>query len=38
MNWVNLQNPAEQFTNGLFGTITAANDPRIVQFGLKLMF
>ncbi|HWR54709.1 MAG TPA: carboxypeptidase regulatory-like domain-containing protein [Bryobacteraceae bacterium] len=37
-NWVNLQNPEEQRTNGLFGVITDARDPRIIQFGLKFLF
>ena len=37
-NWVNLQDPEGRVTQALFGQITTARDPRIVQFGLKLAF
>lgn len=38
MNWVNLQNPEGRASNPLFGVITSAGDPRILQFGLKYQF
>jgi hypothetical protein len=33
-----LQDPEGRVTQALFGQITTARDPRIVQFGLKLAF
>ncbi|HEU0138416.1 MAG TPA: carboxypeptidase regulatory-like domain-containing protein [Bryobacteraceae bacterium] len=37
-NWVNLESPQGNVSNALFGQITSARDPRIVQFGLKFLF
>lgn len=37
-NRVNLNNPVSTFTNSLFGRITSAGDPRILQFGLRYSF
>jgi hypothetical protein len=37
-NNVNFANPDRQQSDGEFGQITAARDPRILQFALKLMF
>jgi len=46
LNHANLRDPDESFTPGpgglnrsaTFGTITSARDPRIIQFGLRLLF
>jgi hypothetical protein len=38
LNSVNLYRPEMRVSNGSFGRITAAEDPRIMQFGLKLLF
>jgi hypothetical protein len=37
-NRVNLNNPNTTFTSNLFGRITTAGDPRILQFGLRYWF
>jgi hypothetical protein len=37
-NTVNLNNPRTSVGQGGFGTITSADDPRIMQFGLKFVF
>ncbi len=37
-NTVNFNNPTSNVSSGGFGTITGANDPRIVQLALKLFF
>lgn len=37
-NWVNYGNPNTTLGNALFGQITTARDPRIIQFGIKLNF
>lgn len=37
-NRVNLGNPTTNFSSGLFGRITGAGDPRILQFGLRYSF
>jgi hypothetical protein len=37
-NRVNLSNPNTALTNSLFGRITGANDPRILQLGLRYSF
>jgi hypothetical protein len=37
-NRVNLNNPTTTFTSSLFGRITGAGDPRILQFGLRYAF
>jgi hypothetical protein len=37
-NMVNYGNPNTSFGNALFGRITTARDPRIVQLGIKLNF
>lgn len=37
-NWVNYGNPNTTLGNALFGRITTARDPRIIQFGIKLNF
>jgi hypothetical protein len=37
-NTVNFNNPRTNVGQGGFGTITSADDPRIMQFGLKLVF
>lgn len=37
-NRPNFGNPIAAFTNGAFGRITTARDPRIMQFGLKLYY
>ncbi len=37
-NEVNLGNPNQTFTSPSFGRITSAGAPRILQFGLKLLF
>ena len=34
----NFQNPVASVASGTFGRITAANDPRVLQFALKLFF
>jgi hypothetical protein len=38
LNRVNLGNPNTTFTSSIFGHITSANDPRILQFGLRYSF
>ncbi len=38
INRVNLGNPNTSRINGLFGRITSAGDPRILQFGLRYSF
>lgn len=37
-NRPNLQNPTATVSSGTFGRITAAYDPRVLQFALKLLF
>ncbi len=37
-NRPNFQNPAGSHSSGTYGRITAANDPRVLQFALKLFF
>jgi hypothetical protein len=37
-NQVNLKNPNATLTSANFGRITSAGAPRILQFGLKLLF
>ena len=37
-NRPNFQNPTSTVSSATFGQITAANDPRVLQFGLKLFF
>jgi len=38
LNRVNLGNPNSNYTSSLFGRITSANDPRIIQLGLRYSF
>ena len=38
LNRVNLGNPTVNFSSALFGRITGANDPRILQLGLRYSF
>ena len=38
INRVNLGNPNASLTNALFGRITSAGDPRIIQLGLRYAF
>jgi hypothetical protein len=38
LNRVNLGNPTTNFSSTLFGRITGANDPRIIQLGLRYSF
>jgi hypothetical protein len=38
LNRVNLGNPTTNFTSSLFGQITGAQDPRILQFSLRYSF
>lgn len=38
LNRVNLGNPTATYNSSLFGRITAANDPRIVQLGMRYSF
>jgi TonB-dependent receptor-like protein len=38
LNRVNLGNPNTNLTNSLFGRITSAGDPRIIQLGLRYSF
>ena len=38
LNRVNLGNPNTNLTNSLFGRITSASDPRIIQLGLRYSF
>ena len=37
-NRPNFQNPSSAWNSGTYGRITSANDPRVLQFALKLMF
>ncbi|HEX4166619.1 MAG TPA: hypothetical protein VHZ55_14220, partial [Bryobacteraceae bacterium] len=37
-NRANFQNPTSTISSGTYGQITAANDPRVLQFALKLLF
>ena len=37
-NWVNFSNPTAALNSNIFGTITAAGDPRIVQLAAKFLF
>jgi len=37
-NQVNFNNPDQYVTDGTFGVITSANDGRVIQFALKLLF
>ena len=37
-NHTNFNPPNKRLGNGNFGRITSARDPRIIQFGLKLIF
>ena len=37
-NWFRWTNPQTNFNNSLFGRITAAEDPRVMQFALKYSF
>jgi hypothetical protein len=37
-NWVNLSNPEGRLSRATFGRISSAQSPRILQFGLKLIF
>jgi hypothetical protein len=37
-NRVNLNNPTATRSNSLFGRITTAGDPRILQLGLRYAF
>jgi hypothetical protein len=38
LNHPNFHNPDGRFTDGTFGMITSANDPRILQFSAKYVF
>ena len=38
LNRVNFSNPTTSYTSAVFGQITAAGDPRILQFGLRYAF
>ena len=38
LNRVNLGNPNTNLTNALYGRITSAGDPRIIQLGLRYSF
>jgi hypothetical protein len=37
-NQVNFNNPDTTVTDGTFGVITGAQDGRVIQFGLKLLW
>jgi hypothetical protein len=37
-NRANFSNPVSSVSSGTFGRITAAADPRVLQFALKFMF
>jgi hypothetical protein len=37
-NWFRWMNPQTNFNNSLFSRITAAEDPRVMQFALKYSF
>lgn len=38
LNHTNLNNPVSTVSNGTFGTITGSGDPRVFQFGAKILF
>ena len=38
LNHANFSNPNATVTASTYGRITAATDPRIIQFGLKLVY
>jgi hypothetical protein len=38
LNHTNLGNPNTAISNANFGRITSAEDPRIIQFGMKYNF
>jgi Carboxypeptidase regulatory-like domain/TonB-dependent Receptor Plug Domain len=38
LNRTNFSNPVSTVSSGTYGQITAANSPRVFQFGLKLLF
>lgn len=38
LNRVNFSNPTTSYTSAVFGQITSAGDPRILQFGLRYAF
>ena len=37
-NSLHMDNPQTNFGSGLFGKVTSAKDPRIMQFALKYVF
>ena len=37
-NSFNMNNPTTDFNSNLFGKVTSAKDPRILQFALKYLF
>ena len=37
-NSFNMNNPTTDFNSNLFGKVTSAKDPRIMQFALKYLF
>jgi hypothetical protein len=38
LNHTNFNNPSANISSAQFGRITSADDPRIIQFGLKYNF